>query len=367
MIRTHKQDWSSVKIASYMVIIALSITFLYVAKSIMVPLAYASLISLLLHPICNFFEENGFGRIPSILLTFLVMLLATAGILALLSAQIYSFVNEIQDIESRINVLLDDVEWFLYKNFNYQINRKTLNIEALNRFVESGILADTFRTFLNLFNLLGLVPVYVFLILLYRHSFNSFFMVITPIEKHRTVKRMIGQIQRVVQNYITGLITVMAIVATLNSIVLYCIGIDYAIFFGFFAALLMVVPYLGLIVGMIIPTIYAFLTKDSIWYPVAVVAAMSTIQFLEGNFITPRITGHKVKVNALASIVALVVGGFLWGIPGLILSMPAVAIGKVIMDNIDGVKHVGFLLGTEMYVPKHRAQEQSVLFRHRKK
>jgi predicted PurR-regulated permease PerM len=319
------------------------------------PLAYAALISLLLYPLVRFFEHNGFNRVLAILFTFLLATMILIGIIALLSTEIYRFINNLPDIAGKFDDLLDKLEWYLYKNFNVQIGpRASLVQNSLTKFMDSGVvfLQGTISTFLSVFNFIGLVPVYVFLLLLYRTSFKAFFMFVTPIEQHRNVTRILYQIQKVVQNYIIGLLTVMAIVAVLNVTVLLSLGIDYAVFFGVLAASLMIIPYLGMIIGSLLPALYAILTKDSGWYPLGVVAFMGCIQFLEGNFITPKVTGNRVKVNALASIVGLVVGGYIWGGGGLIISMPLVAILKVILDNISSTRHLGALLGTEIYSNK---------------
>jgi predicted PurR-regulated permease PerM len=247
---------------------------------------------------------------------------------------------------------MDDLERFMFKNFNIQIGSSTSLVQSsVQKFMDSGIVfvTGTISTFLEIFNFLGLLPIYVFLILMYRTAFKDFCMFVTPIEKHKIVKRVLVQIQKVVQNYIAGLFTVMLIVAILNTTALFIIGVDYAIFFGCFAALLMVIPYLGMFMGALLAALYSLLTKDSPVTCLTIIGSMLFIQFVEGNFITPKITGNKVSINPLAAVLALVAGGFIWGMAGLIISLPVVAMLKVILDNIYSMKHLGFLLGTEIY------------------
>jgi predicted PurR-regulated permease PerM len=352
MLRPKDETPQVVKLASFLIVIALGLTFLSLAKSILVPIAFAGLFSLLLYPLCQFFENNGFPRIIAILLTMLIVVCLVVGVIVLLSTQIYNFINQLPGIADRINAIMDDTEWFLFKNFNIQIDTKgNLLQNSLSKFMDSGVvfLTGTISSFLDLLNIFGLIPVYIFLFLLYRNAFHDFFLFVTPIEKHRTVKRILFQVQKVVQNYIIGLFTVMFIIGLLNSLALYIIGIDYPLFFGFLGAFLTIIPYVGIFIGSLLPTLYALLTKDSGWYAVAVIGAFAFVQFLEGNFITPRITGNKVKVNALAAILALVVGGWLWGMAGLVVFMPLIAIVKVLFDNIPSLRPYGVLLGTEIY------------------
>ena len=134
-------------------------------------------------------------------------------------------------------------------------------------------------------------------------------------------------------------------VAVLNTIGLMVLGIENAIFFASLASVLAVIPYIGIAIGSILPMLMALVTKDSAWYAVGVVGVMWFVQFLEGNFITPKIVGSKVSVNPLAAILALFIGAALWGAIGMVLAIPFTAILKVIFDNVDGFKPLGFLIG----------------------
>src|SRR5690606_41918749 len=142
----------------------------------------------------------------------------------------------------------------------------------------------------------------------------------------------------VVQSYLMGLILVMGIVAILNTVGLYILGVQYAWFFGTLASLLMLLPYIGIAIGSILPAIFALATKDSAWYALGVIAWFQVVQFLEGNFITPNIVGSKVSINPLMAIISIFLGGMLFGIAGLILALPLPATIKVILDYTPGTQ-----------------------------
>ena len=131
---------------------------------------------------------------------------------------------------------------------------------------------------------------------------------------------ILTKIYEVVHSYLTGLVTVTLIVGTLNTIGLLVLGIDYAVFFGFLAAALLVIPFIGILIGSILPIIIALITKDSPMYAVGVAGVFVFVQFLEGNFITPQIVGSKVSINGLVAIIALLLGSALWGLAGMALS-----------------------------------------------
>jgi predicted PurR-regulated permease PerM len=172
-------------------------------------------------------------------------------------------------------------------------------------------------------------------------------------------KNILTKLYNVQQNYLVGLLTVMFIVGVLNSIGLLLLGIDYPFFFGFLCALLLLIPYIGIIIGSLLPALVALATKDSFWYAIGVIGIFSFIQFIEGNFITPKITGSKVSINAFVSILSIVVFAMLWGTTGMILALPITASLKVLFDHSPRFQIYGFLLGepTEEFL-KSRARRR---------
>ena len=164
-------------------------------------------------------------------------------------------------------------------------------------------------------------------------------------EHHTAVAEILIKTKTIIQTYLIGLFFEMIIIAVLNSIGLLLIGIDYAVILGIIGAILNIVPYIGGIIAIVLPMIIAFVTKDSLTYPLLVLLVYIFIQFIDNHFVIPNIVAKRVKLNALISIVVVLIGGALWGIPGLFLSIPMTAIIKVIFDHIEPLKPWGFLLG----------------------
>ncbi|MFK7773422.1 MAG: AI-2E family transporter, partial [Saprospiraceae bacterium] len=196
-------------------------------------------------------------------------------------------------------------------------------------------------TFLiNLF----LTFVYTFLLLLYRTSLKNFYIMQFGATIKDGAELVLERIQTVIQKYLYGLLLVIAILGILNSIGLMLIGIEYAIFWGFLAAFLAVIPYIGTALGGLLPFLYAFATCDNYWQPIAVIVLFAFVQIIEGNLITPKVVGSSIKINPLAAILALLVGGAIWGTSGLILALPFIAIIRIIFSQIDFLKPIGMLL-----------------------
>ncbi len=166
-------------------------------------------------------------------------------------------------------------------------------------------------------------------------------------DDHSTLKvhNIILKVKTLVQKYIAGLLMVIAILAVLNSIMLMVIGVDHAIFFGVFAAMLNVIPFIGPIMGSILPILYALITMDSLIYPIIILVGFYIIQLFESNLFTPTIVGSQVSMNALATLLLIFIGAQIWGLAGMILFIPLGAILKVICDEVDSLNHFGYLLG----------------------
>ena len=208
-----------------------------------------------------------------------------------------------------------------------------------------GYLGSTLSTTAGVLSVLTLVPIYIFCFLYYRDHMRQFMFRFVAPDKRTGVLQTLDNIQSVVQAYISGLLTVIVIVAVLNAVGLLVLNVKFAIFFAAFASVMAVIPYIGIMVGATIPALITLVETGSPGKAAAVVGVFVFVQFLEGNFITPMITGSKVSINPMAAIIALILGGELWGTPGMILSIPLVAVLKVVFDANKTTEPWGFLLG----------------------
>jgi predicted PurR-regulated permease PerM len=195
---------------------------------------------------------------------------------------------------------------------------------------------------------LFLLPVYVFLILFYQPLLLEFIWRLFSKDKHKQVKDIVTQIKTVIQHYLTGLLIEAVIVAILDTAALLILGIEYALILGILGALLNIIPYIGGLVAVALPMIVALVTKSTPMYALYVLAAYYFIQLIDNNYIVPVIVSSKVKINALFSIIVVIAGNALWGIPGMFISIPVLAIVKLICDHIESLKPIGFLLGDTM-------------------
>jgi len=211
---------------------------------------------------------------------------------------------------------------------------------------ESGtvVITKTVSTIGGIFMTFLIMPVYVFMIIYYKPLLFEFFARLFPKTVHGTVVDVLKETKALIQSYLYGLVVEALLVATLNSVALWILGIDYAILIGVIGALLNVIPYIGGVIAVTLPMLLALATKQPIdaFY---VLIAYLIVQFIDNNFFVPKIVASKVKINALVSIIVVLVGNELWGVPGMFLSIPITAIIKVIFDRVGPLQPFGFLLG----------------------
>jgi predicted PurR-regulated permease PerM len=197
--------------------------------------------------------------------------------------------------------------------------------------------------------LIGIVPLYIFLLLYYKDFFAEF-LVRYSSKNQQTVLHWVNDSGQVIQDYLVGMIRVTGIVAFLSGLFFYSIGVEFFILFAVFIALMNLIPFVGVFLSSVFAVAYVFLTTDSLIYPLLTFVCLWVIQLLENNLITPMVVGSKVKVNALAVLISILIGGWLWGISGMILFIPLVGILKITLEKSEQFKAFGFLLSDDVQV-----------------
>lgn len=342
---TTSESSKPVRVGAMMIIVTLAVYWLIVLQSFLVPLLVSVLLSILVSPITLQLEDRGMKRIPAILLTLMLFLGLIAGILYVSFLQISDMIYMWPTFYEKANVMFQQFEVWVSQTFGFQTTTQIDDLESMSANLLKNTGSSALLTTTAILAAIALIPLYMFFMLYYRTFFCNFLYNLLGEKEKKRVNRILFRIYDVIHNYLAGMFTVMVIVGTLNTITLLLFGIQYAVFFGFFAALLLLIPYIGVIIGSSLPIMMALVTKDSAMYAVAVGSVFLFIQFLEGNFITPYVVGSKISINPMMAIVGLLLGGMMWGIPGMILALPSVAIFKVILDHSERLKAFGYVLG----------------------
>lgn len=338
---------SYAKYSLFLVGIYVLVSMLFIAQDILLPLIYATLIAILLSPVVDFLTRKKINRALAIALTLSLVLIILAVCVILISSQASLLSEAWPSLIFKLKELLHQSTTWISVNFH--IDSQQIDTEISKAKMEMNtnsnkVIGFTVSTVGSILSSVFLFPVYIFMILYYHNHLLEFIHQLFGAQNGNQVSAVLSETKKIIQSYLIGLVAELAIVSILNSIGLLLLGIDYAILLGILGAFLNVIPYLGGIIAMAIFMTIALLTKSPV-YVLYVAALYSVIQLIDNNYIVPKIVGSKVKLNALVSLLVVIAGAGLWGIPGMFLSIPITAIIKVICDHVVQLKPLGFVLG----------------------
>jgi len=319
------------------------------AKAILIPLSLALIISFILLPLAKKFEKWKIGKTVAAFLSIFTMILLIVGVTYFFSTQIINVAQEFTNFQDKIIRAFADVTLFINNHVSFVENLG--KDELFNRMKEwitdsTGFLVS--KTVSNSATFMaGLLAtiVFTFLFLLYRVGLTNAFLAFSAKDNRERVLKMFKSVQQVGQKYLFGMVILTIIIGLANSIGLLIIGIDNPFLFGFLGAALAIIPYIGTTMGAVIPVIYAFVSYDSIWPAVAVAVLFWAVQLVSDNFLTPRIVGGSLKINALTAILSLFVGAAVWGLAGMILFLPFAAMLKVVCEEFEELRPIALIIG----------------------
>ena len=336
-----------------------TVTVLAVGKTLFVLLFVSGIFSFLLLPMCRKLQRWHWPLWAAAATSCLLLLVVFFGVIAFLGWQYAHFGKDLPGLQAALLARIDSGQTYLEARFNISQGQQTAWLKKeLSSLAESGGAIA-----MSLFTATGaalataiVIPIVTFFLLLMKGQFRRFFT--------RLRDRGDGAVLRVVENisvlsrqWLKGVLTVMLFLAVLDSIGFLALGLDYAILLGVTAAILNVIPYVGPWLGAFMPALIALLTKDSAMYAVGVLGVIAVTQFLDNNFVTPKVVGSSVSINPLASILALLAWGMLWGLMGLILAIPITGMIKLVFDEIPVLRPWGYILGDEAKLGKGKKKK----------
>lgn len=332
-----------------LICICIGMTLIYLGQPIIVPMLLGLLFAILLNPIVGFFNRK--WRIPNVIAVLLSCILLFAflgGIMMFIYWQAADISHEWPQIKQNFNMHIKNSEQWVNQTFHVSSYKQEQYIKETAKKTLDGGMGNTLSSFTNTAMSLILIPLYTFLILLYRKLFVNFLCKIVPSKEHKTLIDILVNIGSIVQNYIVGLIIEMAIVASLTTSGLFLLGVPYAILLGVITALLNLIPYIGILFAALLTIVAALTTSTDPTIVVKIGLMIWGIQLFDNNFLVPKIVGNKIQINALVSIIGVIIFGTLAGIAGMFLALPMIAILKVIFDRVETLKPYGYLIGDDM-------------------
>ncbi|MEM1328015.1 MAG: AI-2E family transporter [Bacteroidota bacterium] len=330
-----------------LVVLTIVLSVLYIGRSLLMPMVFAIFLAMLLFPIVEAFKRFLKIDVLAVSMSFIVVLVPIIGITSLIGYQLTNVVEGMNSISAQLDQGFNTIVEWVQQNFGIEIEDPTdLAAESpstitgwIGNFITGGLISTT-NVLINML----LTFIYTFFLLLLRHPIRNFLIYQMRKSRREHGQKVITRVRRVAQQYLVGMLTVMGILAVLNSLGLWLIGVEYAIFWGCLGALLAAIPYIGTIIGGILPLLYTLATTDTLWQPIAVVLLYQTVQAIEGNFITPKVVGSNVQINTLIAVFAMIFWGTLWGVGGIILAIPLTAIVKIMLAQLPHFEPISHLM-----------------------
>ena len=335
----------SLQTYTYVIIsIVLTIYLLKSASFILIPLAWGAFLAVAMSPICDWLERIHLSRKLAAFASLAIVTVIASIILYVLINQVSGLLANTEVLKEKLETFLVSVQTFLTDLIGPAAETGS-NSWNLSELMYSSNLGGLIETTGQTILILSIIPVYVFFLLYYRDFFYEFLLRINKglhQEPYGWLK--VGSIM--IQNYLAGLMIVTVIVAIMAGIVFYLLGIQYFLFFALFVAIFNLIPFIGVILSSAVSVLYVMLVSESLWYPLLTMVLLWGIQMIENNLITPLIVGAKIRLNPLAVVLAIMIGGWVWGISGIVLFIPILGVVKIIFDRVDYLNPYGYLLGT---------------------
>lgn len=330
----------------------IAIGFLVIqGKQLLSPLLFSGLLSVLLLPFANWLERRwklprGTAALIAVVLTILLIGL----VIYFVGDQLTSLGSDWPQFKEQLSNSIDKLQQWIYDTLHVR-RKDQLNYvkDATGKLMDSGtvVLGATIISLSSMLLFLAFLFIYTFLFLVYRSLLMKFFIAVFLETNTRVVKDIIAQVQVIMRQYILGLLLEMAVVATAVSLVFSLLGVKYAVLLGVVTGLFNLIPYVGIFTALALSSLITFATAAGSGQVISVTVTLVVIHLIDSNVLLPLIVGSKVKINALITVIGVVLGEMIWGIPGMFLSIPVIAVLKIIFDRVDSLKPWGILLGDE--------------------
>jgi predicted PurR-regulated permease PerM len=325
-------------------------SIIYIGAGILTPLLMAFFIAIVLLPVNRFFRKRKFPEVLSIALSVLLLLLLVAGLVWFFSSQVSILIDDFPQIKQNVTKHLQTLSEWISRTFNMSTKRQSAMVteKSSNLMNMAGnVLGGAAGSVSSIFVFVGLLPIYIFLILYYKNLLMRFVFLWFPEHSHEQLKDVIHETESIIKSYLGGLLIQITYITILLGGILMIFGIEHALLIGVIFAILNLIPYVGALIGNIIGVLLTLTSSETVTPIFIVLGTIAFVQFLDNNILMPRIVGSKVKINALATIVGVIIGGAMAGISGMFLSLPLIAVMKIIFDRTDNFRQWGVLLGDE--------------------
>jgi predicted PurR-regulated permease PerM len=341
-----------VKLAFILLSISLLLGLLYLGQNILVPILMSLLFAILLRPVVRFLNIRlRFPHVIAVLLAVVIFILFIAGIVLFVSNQVGAISNDWETIKTNLEVHYHHLQKWTKQTLNISYKEQEKYIKQATNGTMTGddtIVGGALSNFTEMLFSALLIPFYTFLILLYRNLFMRFLCKLVKPEQQGKLQEILFNIKVVVQSFLVGLLFEMGIVTALTTVGYMILGVPYALLLGVITGLLNLIPYVGILIAGVLSIIATLTVSNEFPIVLGVIVINVIVQLVDNNVIVPLVVSSKVRINAIISVIAIVIGGAVAGVAGMFLAIPLLAILKVIFDRIESLEPWGYLIGDDL-------------------
>jgi predicted PurR-regulated permease PerM len=333
--------------AKYLQILLIILILLYFGRSLFIPISFGLLLALIIYPICKWLEKRKWPRSLAIFVVIFAIVIIFLALLGLLGYELNIFLRDLPRIMGKLRAYSPGVRNWLKDTMGVDadtqsdwFNKIIINIQNSL----AGFLKTLFNMSVSTLFMMVMIPVYASLFLYQRGTFVRFLESVVGKKNRDRLHWILQQSILTYFQFVKGTFFVYLIVGALNSLGLLMLGIEHAVLYGMITAFMTIIPYIGIIISASMPFAVALITKDSLWYPAGVILIFTFVQYLEGNIIFPRVVGVQLNLSTWSTLVTIIAGTILWGVAGMILFIPFLAILKIVSDQVEELRPLNILL-----------------------
>lgn len=341
---------NSNRVLQYLQVTVFISLILYFGKTLFIPASFGLLVAIVMYPVCKWLEQRKWSRTLAITLSLTIVVVLFSVLIWLLSLELNYLVRDIPLMAQKLVKLSPGMKQWIYENLSVPLTVQDEWLQKMSTNLQNGIgsaIQGVLSATSTMLFMLFMIPVFAALYLYQRETFVKFLELIVGNKFKGRLHIILHQTTTTYFRFIKGTLIVYLIVGVLNSIGLLALGIEHAVLYGMLTAFMTIIPYVGILISALLPISAAIITKDSIWYPLGIIGVFGFVQYLEANVIFPRVVATQLNVSTWATLVAIIVGTILWGVAGMILFIPFVAIFKIVTDHVEDWKAINVLLSRE--------------------
>lgn len=336
-----------------------------VAKEILSPLIFSCLFSILLLPVAAFLEKKvRLPRSAASMISIFLFLGFIGLLLYVIGSQLSNLASDWPQFQQQLLKTVDSAQDWISSTFHINEHKQLTYIHtATGKVMASGttVIGATILSLSSLLLFFVFTFIYTFFFLLYRRLIMKFLLSVFLDENRAVVHDIIEKVQHMIRKYIIGLLIEMAIVSTVVCLAFTFLGIKYAFLLGLITGIFNIIPYIGIFSALVLSSLVTFATATVASKVILVVATLVITHLVDSNVLLPVVVGSKVRINALVTVLGVIIGEMIWGIPGMFLSIPVIAVLKIIFDRVEGLQPWGVILGDEERVRKKNKLSSKIL------